>query len=60
MSDDSNDWQPTGEQWAAITTAAAGMTLVSGPLGGALTGIGATAGACAANKMGWRKSNKDK
>lgn len=59
MADRRNDWRPSSKQWVGISAAAGTMTMVAGPVGGALTAAGATAGACAANKLGWTDSEKE-
>jgi hypothetical protein len=44
---------PSKQQWGAVASAAGTMAYVSGPLGAAVTAIGATTGCVIANWMTW-------
>lgn len=48
----------TPGQWTAVGTATAVVTTVAGPIGGALTAIGAAGGCYAANVMRWEQEGQ--
>lgn len=48
----------TPEQWGVVGTAAMTVAVAAGPIGGALTAIGAAGGCYAANVMGWQEQEQ--